>query len=213
MSCACSQAETRRAQAFAPWLLVAVAGASIRLRCYRNQSLMGRRRQLELWQPRLSSVLLPLVRFEGMRVRRRLGPGTIGPWADAQHPYFKKRPRACHSEVPRARVPKSSICPHGTTAYVRPRRLASGRVPGVVVGLPWGHRRWDSHVNWSSSCRPVGRPKRTASVTLGQWGRRRAEGGVRPHATQPTSREVIALANLAEQLRRTSRGAAARAFF
>ena len=170
MSCACSQAETRRAQAFAPWLLVAVAGASIRLRCYRNQSLMGRRRQLELWQPRLPSVLLPLVRFEGMRVRRRLGPGTIGPWADAQHPYFKKRPRACHSEVPRARVPQSSICPHGTTAYVRPRRLASGRVPGVVVGLPWGHRRWDSHVELELELSPRRPAKKDRVCNTGSMG-------------------------------------------
>ena len=33
---------------------------------------------------------------------------------------------------------------------------------------------------WRSSCRPGGRPKRTASVTLGEWGRRRGEGGIRP---------------------------------
>ena len=38
--------------------------------------------------------------------------------------------------------PKSSICPHGTAAYAGPRRRASERVPGVVVGLPWGHCRW-----------------------------------------------------------------------
>ena len=167
MSCACSQAA--RAGFCAPWLLVAIAGASIRLRCYRNQSLMGRRRQLELWQPRLPSVLLPLVRFEGMRVRRRLGPGTIGPWADAQHPYFKKRPRACHSEVPRARVPKSSICPHGTAAYVGPRRRASGRVPGVVVGLH-GACRWGSHLEVELELSPRRPAKKDRVCNTGSMG-------------------------------------------
>ena len=210
MSCACSQAA--RAGFCAPWLLVAIAGASIRLRCYRNQSLMGRRRQLELWQPRLPSVLLPLVRFEGMRVRRRLGPGTIGPWADAQHPYFKSG-RARATRKYRARASPSRV------SALTERQPTWGRVDGRQGGSPalwWGCHGANAGgalTWWSSSCRPVGRPKRTASVTLGQWGRRRAEGGVRPHATQPTSREVIALANLAEQLRRTSRGAAARAFF
>ena len=57
-----------------------------------------------------------------------------------------KRGRAHATRKHRARVPKSSNCPHGTAAYVRPRRLASGRAPGVVVGLPWGHRRRGSHL-------------------------------------------------------------------
>ena len=183
-------AETRRAQAFA------------RRGCWQRS--LGRRigceaTAIDLLRAsvgcQVNLLCSLLVSYCASRLVRQQGPRacafgvawiTIRPWADAQHPYFKTRPRTCRSEVLRAGPPKSSICPHGTAAYVGPRRLASERVPGVVVGLPWGHRRWGSNLELSSSCRPGGRPKTTASVTLGEWGRRRAEGGGSGHATTPT---------------------------
>ena len=164
---------------------------------------------LLLAAPPASSVLLPLVipRAGVARALARQVPGRM-----LNIPTLKSG-RARATRKYRARPSPSRVSAlterQPTWDRVDGRQGGSQALWWGCMGLAGGVLTW----KWSSSCRPVGRPKRTASVTLGQWGRRRAEGGVRPHATQPTSREVIALANLAEQLRRTSRGAAARAFF
>ena len=77
---------------------------------------------------------------------------------------------ARRSDVPLG-SPKSPIRPHGTAAYAGPRRPASERVPGVVVGLPWGHCRWGSHLELELDAdSPVGRPKRTGVAHSGEWG-------------------------------------------